>query len=159
MEADNRAVGEKSRRAGAGTMTAREMGVRLEALRRGRGLSQLELAERLDTSRQAVSKWETGASLPSTENLLALSALYGVTLDELVKGDGPAAPAEESAPAAETTPPEEAAPDQPPGAPGEEERQSRRAGILRLALWGAVALVMILLLLLSMIDGPSVTPG
>lgn len=61
-----------------------ELHERLAALRRQKGLSQLALAEKLDVSRQAVSKWESGRSAPSTENLLRLSGLYGVPLDALV---------------------------------------------------------------------------
>ena len=64
---------------------------RLTALRKKKGLSQLELAEALGVSRQAVSRWEVGASAPGTENLLALSRLYGVPLDELVGGPARAA--------------------------------------------------------------------
>lgn len=64
---------------------------RLTALRKEKGLSQLELAEALGVSRQAVSRWEVGASAPGTENLLALSRLYGVPLDELVGGPARAA--------------------------------------------------------------------
>ena len=69
---------------------------RLTALRKKKGLSQLELAETLGVSRQAVSRWEVGASAPGMENLLALSRLYGVPLDELVGG-----PAREAEPEAE----------------------------------------------------------
>ena len=56
----------------------------LALLRRARGLSQQDLAEALEVSRQAVSRWEVGASTPSTENLLALSKLFGVSVDELI---------------------------------------------------------------------------
>ena len=61
-----------------------ELHERLAALRKKKGLSQLVLAEALDVSRQAVSKWESGRSAPSTENLLRLSAIYGVPVDVLV---------------------------------------------------------------------------
>lgn len=47
-------------------------------------MSQLELAEVLDVSRQAISKWEVGAAVPSIENLSGLSNLYCVSLDYLV---------------------------------------------------------------------------
>ncbi len=47
-------------------------------------MSQEYLAEQLGVTRQAVSKWESGASEPSTANLLALAKLYGISLDELV---------------------------------------------------------------------------
>ena len=64
---------------------------KLTALRKERGLSQLELAEKLDVSRQAVSKWETGTAVPSTESLRALSQLYKVPVDDLLRdGEWPA---------------------------------------------------------------------
>lgn len=58
----------------------------LQFYRKHQGLSQVELAEALDVSRQTISKWETGTALPSAENLLALSKLYGVTVDALLNG-------------------------------------------------------------------------
>lgn len=58
----------------------------LRTLRQEKGLSQTELAEMMDVSRQAVSRWETGAVVPSTENLVRLSKLYDVPLDEIVRG-------------------------------------------------------------------------
>lgn len=48
-------------------------------------MTQEFVAERLGVSRQAVSKWENGASDPSTSNLLALAKLYGVSAEELLK--------------------------------------------------------------------------
>ncbi len=57
---------------------------RLAELRRSHNLSQEELAEKLNVSRQAVSKWERAESSPDTENLIALARLYGVSLDELL---------------------------------------------------------------------------
>jgi len=56
----------------------------LAALRKRAGLSQGDVAERLNVSRQAVSRWETGFTVPSTDNLSHLGRLYGVTLDELL---------------------------------------------------------------------------
>lgn len=56
----------------------------LARLRKEAGLSQQDLAERLNVSRQTISKWELGTALPSTENLIGLSRLYGVSLDFLV---------------------------------------------------------------------------
>ena len=58
---------------------------KLVGLRRKAGLSQEELASRLEVSRQAVSKWESGASDPSTTNLMALAKLFGTTAEELLK--------------------------------------------------------------------------
>ena len=59
---------------------------KLTNLRREKGLTQLELAEAVHVTRQAVSRWEVGASVPTTENLAALSRLYGVSVDELLGG-------------------------------------------------------------------------
>ena len=52
-------------------------------LRRQRGLSQEQLAEALDVSRQAISKWENGAAMPELDKLQTMAAFFGVTLDEL----------------------------------------------------------------------------
>lgn len=57
---------------------------RLAARRRAAGYSQEALAGKLGVSRQAVSKWERGEASPDTDNLIALAALYSVTLDELL---------------------------------------------------------------------------
>lgn len=71
-------------------------GEKLYDLRKGQGMSQEELAGRLNVSRQSVSKWELGEAMPETENLVALSELFGVSLDWLLKdapeGDLPTAP-------------------------------------------------------------------
>lgn len=64
------------------------LGSRIAALRAAQGLSQTELAEALEVSRQSVSKWETDGSVPELDKLLRLAEVFGVTLDELVKGDG-----------------------------------------------------------------------
>lgn len=52
-------------------------------LRRKAGLSQEQLAERLEVTRQTISKWEGGHSVPDLEKLQAMAAVFGVTLDEL----------------------------------------------------------------------------
>ena len=57
---------------------------KLVRLRKKEGLSQAEVSEKLDVSRQAVTKWETGTSRPSTENLQVLSKLYNVPLEYLL---------------------------------------------------------------------------
>ena len=57
----------------------------LKRLRKEHHLSQEELSELLDVSRQAVSKWESGTSDPSTTNLLALAKLYGISAEELLR--------------------------------------------------------------------------
>lgn len=63
------------------------MAQRLVDRRKAVGLSQEALAAQLGVSRQAVSKWERGESSPDTDNLIALAALYGVSLDELLYGE------------------------------------------------------------------------
>lgn len=59
-------------------------GEKLKECRRNKGLSQEKVAELLGVSKQAVSKWESSQTAPSTDNLIALSGIYDVSLDELV---------------------------------------------------------------------------
>ena len=59
-------------------------GEKLSFLRKKQGMTQMELAEKLDISRQAVSRWEQGISEPSTENLVSIGKLFGVSVDDLV---------------------------------------------------------------------------
>ncbi len=60
------------------------LGERLKMYRTQKGLSQEKIAEMLDVSRQAVTKWEAGQTTPSSDNLIALANLYDVSLDELI---------------------------------------------------------------------------
>ena len=64
-----------------------ELKEKLVALRKEKGLTQSAVAEKLDVSRQAISRWESGVALPSTDNLKSLSALYGVPVDYLLNSD------------------------------------------------------------------------
>ena len=57
---------------------------KLYNLRKQKGLSQEELANRLNVSRQTISKWEVGDSTPEMEKLIAISDMFGISLDELV---------------------------------------------------------------------------
>lgn len=66
-----------------------ELGERLYQLRRERRMSQEALADALGVSRQSVSKWENGASTPDLDKLVRLGELFGLSLDELVKGQAP----------------------------------------------------------------------
>ena len=75
-----------------------DLGTTITRLRTQRGLSQGDLAEALEVSRQSVSKWETNASTPDLDKLVKLSRFFGVTLDELVTGDTPPAPEPAAAP-------------------------------------------------------------
>ena len=65
-----------------------EIANRLLGLRKERGLSQEDLAEKIGVSRQSVSKWERAEASPDTDNLIALAGIYGVSLDELLLGGG-----------------------------------------------------------------------
>lgn len=58
---------------------------KLYTLRKNAGMTQSDLAEKLNVSRQAVSRWEMGTAMPEIENLVAMSDLFGVTLDELLR--------------------------------------------------------------------------
>ena len=60
---------------------------KLTVLRKESGYTQLDLAEKVRVSRQAISKWETGRVLPSAENLKYLSELFGVSVDYLLNDD------------------------------------------------------------------------
>ncbi len=62
------------------------LGETIQSLRKSHGLSQDALAERLEVSRQAVSKWERDEAVPELDKLIALSQVFEVTLDELVTG-------------------------------------------------------------------------
>jgi len=108
---------------------------KLRWIRRERGVSQLEIAEKLEVSRQTVSRWETGTSIPTTENLMRLSALYGIPLDEWMDGDRTPRTLEIQAPDA---PPEDTAVNT--------KSRWRRWGVPLLAFLLGVSLVMGVLL-------------
>ena len=60
------------------------LGEKLTQARKAAGLTQADVAAKMNVSRQAVSRWESGQSKPSTERLLALGELYGVSIDQLL---------------------------------------------------------------------------
>lgn len=66
----------------------RSLGEALKKHRMERNMTQEFVAEALGVSRQAVSKWETGAADPSTSNLLALAKLFGIPAEELLREIG-----------------------------------------------------------------------
>jgi transcriptional regulator with XRE-family HTH domain len=57
---------------------------KIRTLRKNAGLSQEQLGEKINVSRQAITKWESGDGLPDIYNLVALSNLFSITLDELM---------------------------------------------------------------------------
>ncbi len=67
-------------------MAENQMGEFLAALRKSKGYTQQEVAERLGVSNKTVSSWETGASCPDISMLPVLAELYGVTCDEIIRG-------------------------------------------------------------------------
>ncbi len=106
-------------------------------LRSQKGMSQGDLALALDVSRQSVSKWETGAATPELDKLMKMSALFGITLDELVNG-------------AQAVPPQpEPAPVQTPPAPPAARSSGQRTWGIALFATGLVAF-----LGLTFIGGP-----
>ena len=60
---------------------------KLKFLRKQAGMSQEQLAEKLGVSRHAVTKWETDAGIPDIENVIALSALFDISIDELLSNE------------------------------------------------------------------------
>jgi transcriptional regulator with XRE-family HTH domain len=68
-------------------MDAQKTGAYLAALRKARGLTQQEIAERLGVSNKTVSKWESGGGFPDITVLPALAELYGVAADDILAGE------------------------------------------------------------------------
>lgn len=64
-----------------------ELGSQIKQHRKELGISQDELAARIFVSRQSISNWETGKTYPDIQTLLLLAEAFGVSLDELIKGD------------------------------------------------------------------------
>lgn len=79
-------------------MKQQTFGATVAALRKERGMTQLELAERMGVTDKAVSKWERDLSFPDAASLPKLAETLGVTVDELMLG-GPANPGAAPAPA------------------------------------------------------------
>ncbi len=75
------------------------LGENIYKYRTQKNMSQGDLADQLEVSRQSVSKWENNSAVPELEKLMKMAQLFGITLDELVSGEEP----ESSAPAAALT--------------------------------------------------------
>ncbi len=104
---------------------------KLVCLRKEKGLSQSELAEMVNVSRQAVSRWETGAAIPSTENLKYLGVLYDVSLDYLLNDT------------ADETERNQGIPDQPEVEPVVPDSPERGNGKKNAFKWAAIVLVLL----------------
>lgn len=106
-----------------------DLGTTITRLRTQRGLSQGDLAEALDVSRQSVSKWETNASVPDLDKLVKLSQFFNVSLDELVTGQK----AQREAPPA------------PTAAPAKQPRSHHTAAIILLCTGVLICLLLTVL--------------
>ena len=75
------------------------VGKTIAKLRQNKNMTQQQLAAALNVSHQAVSKWETGAALPDVQTLMALTRLFGITMEQLLNGEVPEDRVEPSKPA------------------------------------------------------------
>ena len=64
-----------------------EIGEKLKSSRLNAGMTQEQIAEKINVSRQTISNWENGKSLPDVISLIEISDLYQISLDDLLKGD------------------------------------------------------------------------
>ena len=64
-----------------------QVGKTIAKLRQNKNMTQQQLAAALSVSHQAVSKWETGAALPDVQTLVALTRLFGITIEQLLEGE------------------------------------------------------------------------
>ena len=113
------------------------LGETIYRLRTERNMSQGDLAEALEVSRQSISKWETGGSVPELDKLTKMGELFGVSMDELILGKKE----EKEAPPAAPT-----APTAPAAAPTRSEGPNRKTvGLVLFCLAAAVWLVFTLL--------------
>ncbi|WDT65682.1 helix-turn-helix domain-containing protein [Companilactobacillus crustorum] len=64
-----------------------KIGEQIQIQRKLRGISQAELAQNLKISPQSISKWENGETLPSFSNVVAISEMFDISLDQLIKED------------------------------------------------------------------------
>lgn len=115
------------------------LGERIYTLRTERNLSQGDLADALDVSRQSISKWENNNSVPDLDKLVKLSALFEVSLDELVKGEKP----------------EQSKPAETPKAQPEPQPQPAETGFPPRKIAGTVLLCMgfVVLLVIGLLGG------
>ena len=110
---------------------------KLISLRREKGLSQMKLAEMMNVSRQAISRWEVGAAVPSIDNLKFLGNLYGVSLEYLLHDDA-------TKPSCEETPVQEKP----------IEKQKRRKKGVFVVLVAVLVVVVIVLSIMLLVEQP-----
>jgi len=117
------------------------LGEKISALRSQHEMSQGDLAEKMNVSRQSISKWETDTSVPELDKLIQLSEAFHITLDELVKGDVP--PTHEET---EDTEPEYKAPAQPVQVIVQKSTNTQKIVGVILLCFGAVVLLLLTIL-------------
>ena len=110
-----------------------ELQNKLRHFRKESGISQMDAAEKLEVSRQTIHRWEAGTSVPTTENLSRLSALYDVPLDAWLREDWE--PSDLSAPP--EAEPEPAVPEPPA------QERTERGKLLRRPALKAVVLAVV----------------
>ena len=125
-----------------------ELNEKLISLRKKNKLTQAQVAEALDVSRQAISNWETGTVLPSTDNLIALSRLYQVPADHLLNDDSDLIP----------VPVEEKEVDKKEETPPEPAKSTTYSKLDILRKHGVIILLYLLTLFLVVLISVSVTP-
>ncbi len=80
------------------------LGENIYRLRTERNMSQGDFADAMEVSRQSVSKWENNSAVPELDKLVKMAEVFGITLDELVRGASPAPLATQATPASMTAP-------------------------------------------------------
>ncbi len=111
------------------------LGETIHRLRTEKNLSQSELADALEVSRQSISKWETDSSVPELDKLIRLAAIFDVSMDQLILGRQP-----ESVPQPEQPVPRDAGPEKKPDRSG-----FRTVGIILFCFAGLIILLLALL--------------
>ena len=127
---------------------------KLTVLRKESRYTQLDLAEKVRVSRQAISKWETGRALPSAENLKYLSELFGVSVDYLLSDDmteEPKPKEQEPAPEPQTKEPQTKEPQTKEPQTEEAVFPEKEKG--KPASWKYIAALLLAVLLLGLLIG------
>lgn len=118
------------------------LGEKISALRNQCGMSQSDLAEKMNVSRQSISKWETDTSVPELDKLILLSEVFHITLDELVKGNASLEQEDDESSVPESSVP----PAQPAQVVVQESVNTRKVVGIILLCFGALILLLLTLL-------------